>query len=472
MNIPGGTSNSAPPWDLKFAGMNYKETLDYFYAQLPMFDRIGAAAYKKGLNNTQALCAHLGNPQTRFQSIHVAGTNGKGSVSHILAAVCQAAGLKTGLYVSPHYKDLRERIKINGEYIPRGRVVDFVEANLGIIESVRPSFFEMCVAMAFDHFAREKVDIAIIETGLGGRVDSTNIITPLLSVITNISFDHTKFLGDTLPLIAMEKSGIIKPGVPVVIGESHPESAPVFRQKAAEMSAPIYFADQNYQLTDQTNTFLSAQTRYQVYKQGQLLWENLEVDASGPFQALNVATALQAVEVFEKIAGAPRIRDPESSIRYGLSHLRTLTRFQGRWQIIGEQPTILCDSAHNEAGIRTAFERISDLRSFNKPAAGVLATDLSKERSPDLHIVAGFVTDKDVDKMLDYFPPEARYYFAKANIPRGMDTKALRERAAAAGLHGKAYSSVKNALKAAKRAADPDDLILVIGSIFVVAEVL
>ena len=226
--------------------MTYKETVDYLFAQLPMYHRIGAAAYKKDLDNTLALCAQLGNPETKFQSIHVAGTNGKGSVSHMLAAICQAAGLKTGLYVSPHYKDFRERIRINGKFIPQQTVVKFVEQNRAAIEQIEPSFFEMTVGLAFDFFSKEKVDIAIIEVGLGGRLDSTNVITPLASVITNISFDHMNLLGDTLPKIAFEKAGIIKPGVPVIIGETHPESAPVFREKARAMGAPIYFADQQY----------------------------------------------------------------------------------------------------------------------------------------------------------------------------------------------------------------------------------
>ncbi len=274
----------------------YREALDYLYAHLPMFQRIGPAAYKKDLGNTLALCDYLGNPHLRFPSIHVGGTNGKGSVSHFLATLCQMSGLKTGLYISPHYRDFRERIKINGQYIPRKRVVEFVRAHREKIEEIQPSFFELCVAMAFDHFARERVDIAVIEVGLGGRLDSTNVITPLLSVITNISYDHQNLLGDTLTLIAGEKAGIIKPGVPVVIGETHPESAPVFLKKAAETRSPIVFADQHYRVEEKENDS-RGNTRYDVFRDGKLFLENLGVDVGGPFQQKNLATTLQAWEV-------------------------------------------------------------------------------------------------------------------------------------------------------------------------------
>lgn len=445
-----------------------------------MFHRIGPAAFKKDLTNTLALCEHLGNPHLKFKSIHVGGTNGKGSVSHMLAAVCQASGMKTGLYVSPHYKDFRERIKVNGGYIPRPQVVDFVEKNRDAIEKIQPSFFELCVAMAFDFFARQKVDIAIIEVGLGGRLDSTNVITPLLSVITNISYDHQNLLGDTLPEIAFEKAGIIKPGVPVVIGETHPESAPVFLKKAAEVKAPIVFADQRFQVgtpelrsgavyserssevhvgqtPEQRSGVLLGTTCYNIFKDGALFLENLEVDASGPFQAKNLGTVLQALEAL-KTHKLLEIKE-NSPLRTGLKDLRKRTKFMGRWQVIGKKPTILCDSAHNEAGLRLAFQDIDK-------TYGVSKNHIS------LHVVTGFVNDKEVDKVLGLFPKNGRYYFAKADIPRGLDAKLLRDKAAGFGLQGRSYSSVRNALKAAKRAASPDDLILVIGSIFVVAEVL
>ncbi|MBL7779854.1 MAG: bifunctional folylpolyglutamate synthase/dihydrofolate synthase [Saprospiraceae bacterium] len=431
--------------------MTYQETLDYLYRHLPMFQRVGPVAYKKDLTNTLALCEHLGNPQHKFKSIHVAGTNGKGSVSHMLAAICQTAGYKTGLYISPHYKDFRERIKIDGQYIPRRRVVDFVANNLDAIERIQPSFFELCVAMAFDHFAREKVDVAIVEVGLGGRLDSTNVITPLLSVITNISYDHQNLLGDTLPEIAGEKAGIIKPGIPVVIGETHPESAPVFEKKARDMKAPIVFADQHFKVSEKAQHNWTT-TNYAVEKDGKSLFQQLKVAAAGPFQTRNIATVLQACEWIPETA-LPGIHRPEV-LAEALAHIPERTRFMGRWQVIGEKPLTLCDSAHNEAGLRLAFERIRQMP------------------YRQLHIVTGFVNDKDVSPTLGHFPVQARYYFAKADIPRGLEATILQEKAAVFELHGRAYSSVRNALRAARRAASPDDMIVVIGSIFVVAEVL
>ncbi len=452
--------------------MTYRQTLDFLYAQLPMFHRIGPAAFKKDLTNTLALCAHLDNPHRRFPSIHVGGTNGKGSVSHLLAAVCQAAGLKTGLYVSPHYQDFRERIKINGRYISRREVVRFVGRNREAIERIQPSFFELCVAMAFDHFARHRVDIAVIEVGLGGRLDSTNVITPLLSVITNISYDHQNLLGDTLPQIAFEKAGIIKPGIPVVIGETHPESAPVFLKKAEETGSYITFADQHVHIMEKENGDWE-KTRYEVSELPaaeagpEPEAQSLDVEIAGPYQAKNLATTLRAVQVLQALPDFRRIADlNESAVRNGLANVRNLTRFMGRWQVIGHHPTILCDSAHNEAGLRSAFEKIKQLL----PESGEPAE--SGASLARLHLVTGFVNDKDVDKVLGLFPTRARYYFAKANIPRGLDARVLKEKAAGFGMHGRAYASVKNALKAAKKAAAPDDLIVVIGSIFVVAEVL
>ena len=435
--------------------VDYKQTLEFLYAQLPMYHRIGAAAYKNNLDNTLALCAYLGNPHQKFQSIHVGGTNGKGSVSHMLSAVCQASGMKTGLYVSPHYKDFRERIKVDGQYIPRKQVADFVGLHRQAIERIQPSFFELCVAMAFDWFARQKVDIAIIEVGLGGRLDSTNVITPLLSIITNISYDHQNLLGDTLTLIAGEKAGIIKRGIPVVIGETDPASAQVFNNKAAAEKAPILFADQHFQAEEKSISNWTTAV-YDIYKDGKLFLENLEVDASGPFQTKNVSTVLQSLQIFAELKPHRFLKTYEVFLREGLKNLRQLTRFMGRWQIIGENPTILCDSAHNEAGLRLAFEKIGGIAFM--PSV--------------LHIITGFVNDKDVDKALEFFPQEARYYFAKANIPRGLEASLLREKAALLGLNGRAYSSVRNAFRAAKRAAAPNDLILVIGSIFVTGEVL
>ncbi len=449
------------------ASTKYQDTLDYIFSRLPMFQKVGAIAYKKDLTNARALCAHLGDPHGRFPSVHIGGTNGKGSVSHFLAAICQAAGLKVGLYTSPHYKDFRERIKINGRYIPRERVTAFVEKNKATLEAIQPSFFEMSVALAFDYFAQEKVDIAVIEVGLGGRLDSTNVITPLLSVITNISYDHMDILGDTLDKIAFEKAGIIKPGVPVVIGETHPESAPVFLKQAQEVQAPIVFADQRYELriaaSDNAESGLEEITHYDILRERQAAG-GLQLQGGGPYQPRNLATVLQAWEVLcaqpdflsvlknKKISTeAPAL---QAYVQTGLARLRDLTRFVGRWQIIGRNPTILCDSAHIVDGMQAAFDQISRVRAQLQ------------------HIVCGFVADKDLNKALRQFPTQATYYFAKANIPRGLDAAALRAAAAERGLHGKSYTSVKNALAAAKRAAAKDDLIVVIGSIFVVAEVL
>ena len=480
--------------------VTYQQTLDYLYAQLPMYHRVGAAAYKADLTNTIALCEYLGNPHRKFRSVHVGGTNGKGSVSHLLAALCQGLGLKTGLYISPHYKDFRERIKINGQYIPRQQVVNFIGQHRSRIEEIQPSFFELTVGMAFDYFAAEQVDIAIIEVGLGGRLDSTNIITPLLSIITNISYDHMNMLGDTLPLIAAEKAGIIKSDIPVVIGETHPESAPVFLQKALEVGAPIVFADAHFRVEVSppelrsgdspssppelrsggapSGTSYSEQsseiqfsseknwqsTIYKVFKENNLYLEHLEVEVAGPYQAKNVATTLQAWELLKPLLGTSnfsRLR-PDQTSNFELvnfSRLRSLTRFMGRWQVIGQHPTVLCDSAHNEAGIRLVFEAINTYLS-------------SADQQVNLHVVTGFVNDKDVDKALELFPAAARYYFAKADIPRGLDAQVLREKAAVHGLNGRVYTSVRNALRAARRAAAPEDLVVVIGSIFVVAEVL
>ncbi|NUQ22798.1 MAG: bifunctional folylpolyglutamate synthase/dihydrofolate synthase [Saprospiraceae bacterium] len=426
----------------------YQDTLQYIFEHLPMFQRIGAAAYRKDLTNITALTELLGNPQQRFPSIHVAGTNGKGSVSFMLAAILQAHGLKTGLYVSPHYKDFRERIRINGAYIPRRRVVDFVNRMKPAIENIKPSFFEISAAMAFEYFADEKVDVAVIETGMGGRLDSTNIIQPLLSVITNISYDHMQWLGDTLEAIAGEKAGIIKANIPVVIGESHPETQPVFIAHATRKNAPIVFADAFYRVSADYAGL--THTRFSVIKDNKAL-PVYEVNIHGDYQAANLATVLQAVDTLSETGFFDR---KDASVREGLYRLKPLTGFMGRWQVLGRAPLIIADSAHNEAGLKWVFSQ--------------LAGSVYRQ----LHIVTGFVNDKDIERVLPLFPPKAVYYFAKANIPRGLEAESLRQLAATYQLNGKAYVSVKNALRAAKRHASPDDLILITGSVFVVAETL
>ncbi len=426
--------------------MTYQQTLDYLYGQLPMYQRIGAAAFKKDLTNTLELCRSLGQPQERFPSLHIAGTNGKGSTAHMLAAVLQAGARRVGLYTSPHYRDFRERVKINGEYIPEAAVVDFVARGRAAFERIRPSFFEITVALAFDYFARQEVDVAVIETGLGGRLDSTNVVRPELSIITNISFDHMQFLGDTLPQIAGEKAGIIKAGVPVVIGETQPETHPVFDAKAAEMGAPIVYADRHYRVGKRAES-LTAMT-VDVRRDGKPYLQALEVGVAGPYQERNLQTVLQAVEWLP-----PRYAVTEAELRRGLAGLRNLTAFIGRWQVIGEAPLILCDSAHNEGGLQLVMERLRHL-------------DYAR-----LHLVIGAVNDKKLDTLLSLMPPAATYYFARPDIPRGLDAAELQRQAAAYDLQGDTYPSVPAALEAAKRAASPDDLIFVGGSTFVVAEV-
>jgi dihydrofolate synthase/folylpolyglutamate synthase len=440
--------------------MTYQATLDYMMAQLPMFHRIGAAAFKKDLSNTLALCAHLDNPHQKFKSIHVGGTNGKGSTSHLLAAVLQAAGYKVGLYTSPHYKDFRERIKINGTYISKHYVVDFIEKNKTVLEEIQPSFFEMTVALAFDYFADNQVDIAVIEVGLGGRLDSTNVITPELSVITNISFDHVAMLGDTIELIAFEKAGIIKKNVPVVIGETQIGSDTVFLAKAKEVQTEITFADQIFDVKkienlsgfSKPNKFNAPNQNafYTIEKNNALFLEKIETQLFGDYQLKNLATVFQTIEQLRAL----NYRISDEHIRFALLNVQDMVKFMGRWQRLSEMPLVIADSGHNEAGVISAVEQLKTL-TFN-----------------NLYIVTGFVNDKDVSKILSLYPKNATYFFAKANIPRGLDAVILKEKAIEFDLQGKAYSSVKNAFIAAKKRAKNDDLVLVLGSIFVVAEVL
>jgi dihydrofolate synthase/folylpolyglutamate synthase len=427
----------------------YTQTLDYLFRQLPMFQRIGPAAMKKDLGNIRALCAYLGHPEQQIATIHIAGTNGKGSTSHILAAALQAMGWKTGLYTSPHYRDFRERIKINGELISKRDVVQFVETHRSFIEQLQPSFFEITVAMAFDHFARQQVDIAVIETGLGGRLDSTNILEPLLSVITNIGYDHQQFLGDTLPEIAGEKAGIIKRGTPVVIGQTQPEVKKVFEEKAIAMGAPIIFADQIYRTQVRSESMEGMQL--DLFERDQLIVENLFTDLSGPFQALNLNTAFGSLDTLGNMH--PNWKIPPEILPMAWHSVKSSTNFLGRWHTLGENPRILADSAHNVDGLRPALQKLQEIPHRK------------------LHIVLGIVADKNPEPVLSLFPPEARYYFAKAAIPRGLAADQLQQTAQKLGLEGKTYSSVRRALAAAKRAAEKEDLIFVGGSIFTVAEV-
>jgi dihydrofolate synthase/folylpolyglutamate synthase len=430
--------------------MNYQQTLDYMYTQLPMFQRIGSAAYKANLDNTIAICSLLQNPQDKFKSIHIAGTNGKGSTSHLLASILQSAGLKVGLYTSPHLKDFRERIKINGELIPEQYIIDFVEVYKIDFEKIQPSFFEMTVGLAFDYFATQQVDIAVIEVGLGGRLDSTNVITPELSIITNISFDHTNLLGNTLQKIAEEKAGIIKKEIPVVIGETQVESKSVFIQKAKEQNAPIIFADENFK---SKNVFHKSGHTLKLFidieKDGVLTYEDLESELLGLYQQKNIITVLTAVEVLNQKG----FNLSEKIIREGIKKVITQTGLLGRWQILSTHPLVIADTGHNEAGIKEVLNQ------------------LKNSSYEHLHFVLGMVNDKDISAILNLLPKAATYYFCKANIPRALDADELSTQARNFGLNGSVYSSVANALDAAKVNAKSNDLVFVGGSTFTVAEV-
>jgi len=424
----------------------YRDTLDYLYARLPMFQRVGPVAYKKDLTNTLALLEACGQPHRNFRSVHIAGTNGKGSVTHLLAASCLRAGLRTGIYTSPHYRDFRERVKIGPALISREAVVAFVASHKDAIEAIQPSFFEVTVAMAFKYFSDQAVDIAIIETGLGGRLDSTNVITPLLSVITQIGWDHMDLLGHTLDAIAGEKAGIIKPGIPVVIGEFQSETMPVFREVARQNQAPLTLAEEEWRTEVLHGSWREMTIRAMARDGRQHL---LRTDVTGPFQALNIRTWLAARDqlVLQEVL-------PDDPAEDELAAVRRDTAFLGRWQVLGDRPLVLLDSAHNRNGLALLF------------------SELEKHDFARWHLVYGTVSDKDIAPVLELLPSRATYYFAKADVPRGMDALLLKDQCAAVGLQGDAYPTVSDAFQAARKAAAPDDLVLVCGSIFVVAETL
>lgn len=428
--------------------MDYPQTLEYIFNKLPMYQRKGKAAFKKDLTNIIALSEYLDNPHTTFKSIHIAGTNGKGSTAHIIAAILQNAGYKVGLYSSPHYKDFRERIKINGTYISESAVIEFVEGIQNFIEEQQPSFFEITVGMAFDYFRKEAVDIAIIETGLGGRLDSTNIIHPELSIISNIGFDHVDMLGDTLAKIAFEKAGIIKAHTPVIIGEKQEETSPVFEQKAQEKEASLSYAEDFIQLK-----MLDQDLTYDYYQLNKNDWgiDQLAIDLKGPFQLKNLQTALAAIQHLNRSA----YKVNAEQLSEACKNIRTLSKMMGRWDILQEKsPLIISDSAHNAEGLRYVLKALRE-HSYRQ-----------------LHIVFGMVKDKNPDNILKLLPKDARYYFAKADIPRGLDAKTLQKQAALHQLKGELYPSVLAAFQAAKEDAQEKDLIFVGGSIFVVAEIL
>ncbi len=406
--------------------MNYSQTLNYLFLQLPMFHRIGKAAYKADLNNIISLCNTLGNPQKNFKSIHIAGTNGKGSTSHLLASVLQESGYKTGLFTSPHLKDFRERIRINGKMISEKEVIFFVEKMKNNFQQIKPSFFEMTTALAFEFFAKEKVDIAVIEVGMGGRLDSTNIITPIVSVITNISCDHSQFLGDTLEKIAIEKAGIIKLKVPVIVGETQKETANVFLEKAKEKSTEIFFADK-------------------------LIKKHFfQTSLNGNYQQKNMKTVLQAIRILKNSG----YKISEKNIFSGFLKVIENTGLMGRWQILSKSPLIICDVAHNEAGIKEIVQQISEIP------------------HKKLHFVFGTVKDKNHDGILKLLLKNAIYYFCSPDIPRGLNADELKVKAEKFQLKGEKYSSVINAFHSAQSHAKKDDLIFIGGSTFIVAEIL
>lgn len=427
--------------------MTYNQAIEYLFTQAPLFQNIGAGAYKEGLSNTNALDEHFGHPHTKFKTIHVAGTNGKGSTSHTLAAILQAAGYRVGLYTSPHLIDFRERIRINGEPITQQAVVDFVTGHRDFFEPLHPSFFELATAMAFNWFATQKVDIAVIEVGLGGRLDCTNIITPILSLITNIGFDHMAFLGNTLAQIANEKAGIIKQGIPVVIGESHVETEPVFKAKALHENAPITFADKVPAIKESVwkDGFLihTAQDGH-VYK-GQL---------SGECQKLNANTILTAVYKLQQ-AG---LNINFSNIEQGFEHVCTMTGLMGRWQTVSQKPLIICDTAHNSHGFNHIIKHLQHIMS--EPEFGTV------------HIVFGMVNDKDISTVLSMLPKNAVYYFTQASVKRAMPCSELASMASAYNLNGETYKNVEQAVRAAMTATENNDMIYIGGSSFVVADYL
>ena len=422
--------------------MNYDQTIEYLYAQLPVFQRIGGAAYKEGLDNSLRLDEILDRPHRKYKSVHIAGTNGKGSTAHLLAAILQESGYKTGLYTSPHLSDFRERIRINGKMIDKKYVVDFVKKVQPAISEIQPSFFELTMMMAFSYFAEKNIDTAIIETGMGGRLDSTNIIRPELSIITNISFDHTQFLGDTLPKIAEEKAGIIKYEIPVVIGEAEDKSVrSVFENKAKEMNARIIFAEDNrlIEKAESTNGVQILQAKG---------YPDLICGLNGAYQIKNANTVLTAVNALKEL----QYQISDIAVYSGFKNVQSLTGLSGRWQILQSNPKIICDTGHNEAGIEYVVKQ------------------LKSERYKTLRIVFGMVNDKDISKVIALLPKDAVYYFTKASVPRALNEIELQKKAEKEQLSGNAYPSVEEAIKTARNEADLDDLIFIGGSTFVVAD--
>lgn len=428
--------------------MNYSETLKYLFNSLPMYQRIGAAAYKADLENTLALMNLTKHPYLKFKSIHIAGTNGKGSVSHMTASILQEARYKVGLYTSPHLVDFRERIRVNGAKISETAVCSFVEKYKSEFELIKPSFFEMTVALAFDYFASQNVDIAVIEVGMGGRLDSTNVITPLLSIITNIGLDHTQFLGDSIAQIAFEKAGIIKPNIPIVIGESNSESDPVFEEKAKMLNAPIFFSEKMIKINDLEPEALFIKQISTKSNSSTLL---IESPLAGDYQLKNIATTLSGIEILKNNS---EFKIDANSIQYGIKNVIKNTGFKGRWQKLRENPLVICDTGHNAHGLSKTIPKLL--------------------RIPHsvLHIVLGTVNDKNIDEILKLFPRDAEYYFCKANIPRALNPEELKSIANKYNLKGNTFNTVKDAVDEALKQSGTSDLIYIGGSTFIVADAL
>jgi len=429
--------------------MNYNQAIEFLFSQLPAYHRIGKAAYKSNLHNTLMLDEYLGRPHSGYRTIHIAGTNGKGSVSHMIASVLMEAGYKTGLYTSPHLKDFRERIKVNGRMITKKAVIGFIEKHSSILISLEPSFFEMTVAMAFEYFAQSGIEIAVIETGLGGRLDSTNIINPVISVITNIGHDHMDLLGNSIERIAQEKAGIIKNGVPVVISETQEETKKIFIEKALETGSEIYFADQNFSCILNDLDFLKGIRAYTVWDKLSQKSIQGKISIGGDYQSKNIQAVFQSFRTLQGI-----IEFKEENITEGISNVVASTKLMGRWQILGRKPLIICDTGHNREGLEYVINQ------------------LEKIPCHKLHIVLGFVSDKDRNLVLPLFPSSATYYFTKASVPRALDEKILMAEADRWNLKGSSFPSVKSAVTAAKRNSSQNDLIFIGGSTFVVGDAL
>ena len=428
--------------------MNYQQTLDFLFGSLPVFQNVGGSAYKEGFDRIMALEALADNPHRKLRAVHVAGTNGKGSVSHMVASVLMAAGYRTGLFTSPHLRDFRERIRIDGEPISEQEVVDYVATRREAIDRIEPSFFELTTAIAFDAFARHGVDVAVVEVGMGGRLDSTNIIRPLVSTITNIGFDHMQFLGSTLEQIAGEKAGIIKEGVPVVIGERQAETELVFIERAKSLGAPILFSNLSYRIVEQR--FESDFQHFEIESLLDGCRFGMDCDLRGIYQRKNILTVLSTLDVLN---GAGGVHISREQVCEGVATAAARTHLLGRWQRLAQHPLTMCDTGHNESGLREVVEQ------------------LRRQHYNRLHMVVGFVADKDLERVLPLLPTDAVYYFTHAAISRALDSQELMRRAAAHGLHGSAYDSVAAALAAARKQALPDDMIFVGGSTYVVAEV-